>query len=488
MSIESRDRPRLSFATLPGDIAKPAYARDPTRNGIVHLGLGAFHRAHQAVYTDDAMAAGDTGWGIVGVSMRSAAVRDALMPQDCLYMVEERAASGQHRRLIGALNSALVAPEEPDKVIAALSDPAVHVVTLTVTESGYHRDPGSNRLLVDAADVAHDLSGGAPRTIFGFLATALDRRAASRAGPLTILSCDNMPDNGRLLGGLLTDYLDARGQGTPDGWTTPSSMVDRIVPATTAEDIARLPVEDRGLTVCEPFRQWVIEDRFAGPRPAWEAGGAQIVDDIRPFELAKLRLLNGAHSALAYWGLPLGHAYVHQAIRDKELAAFVRRQLLLEAAPSLPRSRSLDAASYVEAIFRRFDNPALPHRLAQIAMDGSQKLPQRWLATVVERDARGERSPAHISSIAGWLAFVGERANAGELVADPLAARLRDIWTSRGEPAGIARAMIQSSGVFPAVFCQKEHLCRQVEHALADILTRGLRFAMTASLRESQSD
>ncbi|WP_235536402.1 MULTISPECIES: mannitol dehydrogenase family protein [unclassified Sphingomonas] len=471
----------MSASTLADGIALPGYTRDRARSGIVHLGLGAFHRAHQAVFTDDAMAAGDAGWGIIGVSLRSPAVRDALEPQDCLYVVEERGEGGRSR-LIGSINQALVAPEDPDRVIAALADPGVHVVTLTVTEKGYHRDPGSNHLLVDAQDVVHDLAGGAPRTIFGYLAAALDRRCASGAGPLTILSCDNLPDNGRLLGGLLDDYLVARGRARPAGWACPNSMVDRIVPATTAGDRARLTVEDHGLTICETFRQWVIEDRFAGPRPRWEAGGAQIVDDVRPFELAKLRLLNGAHSALAYWGLALGHAHVHEAVRDAELLVFVRHQLLAEAVPTLPPSSALDPEAYVAAILRRFDNPALPHRLAQIAMDGSQKLPQRWLATIVERDAKGLNSPAHLASLAAWIAFVGDRSGPGRPADDPLAPRLEAIWDGHSTPGEIAMAVARTSGVFPAAFGASDALCRQLGEALDGLTARGRRGALEAFL------
>jgi fructuronate reductase len=481
VSVDTEVRARLSATILPEGVAQPGYVRDRTRSGIVHLGLGAFHRAHQAVFTDDAMAAGDAGWGIIGVSLRAPAVRDALEPQDCLYVVEERSDGGRSR-LIGSINQALVAPEDPGRVIAALADPGVHVVTLTVTEKGYHRDPGSNRLLVDAQDMAHDLAGGAPRTIFGYLAAALDRRAASGAGPLTILSCDNLPDNGRLLGGLLDDYLAARGRGRPDGWACPNSMVDRIVPATTAADRARLSVEDQGLTICETFRQWVIEDRFAGPRPRWEVGGAQIVDDVRPFELAKLRLLNGAHSALAYWGLALGHVHVHEAVRDAHLQTLVRRQLLAEAVPTLPLSAALDPEAYVAAILRRFDNPALPHRLAQIAMDGSQKLPQRWLATIVERDAKGLASPMHMASLAAWIAFVGDRASGGRPADDPLASRLEAIWDGHGTPAEIATAMARSSGVLPAAFGESAALCRQLGEALDRVLSQDRRAALRAFL------
>ena len=484
MTVEGAARRRLSPMNLPGDAAPFGYVRDRARNGIVHLGLGAFHRAHQAVYTDDAMAAGDSGWGIAGVSLRSSAVREAMAPQDCLYIVEERGLSVK-RRLIGSINTALVAPEAPERVIAAMADPAVHIVTLTVTEKGYYRDPGSNRLLIDAPDMSHDLSGAPPRTIFGFLAAALDRRAAAGAGPLSILSCDNLPDNGRLLGSLLDDYLAARAAGRPDGWTSPSSMVDRIVPATVEADLVTGSIEDRALTVCEPFRQWVIQDRFAGPRPRWEVGGAQIVDDVRPFELAKLRLLNGAHSTLAYWGLPLGHAYVHEAIRDRALHAFVIRQLLTEAAPSLPTSDALNPGAYIDAILTRFDNPALPHRLAQIAMDGSQKLPQRWLATIIERHAIGLASPAHMLSVAAWLAFVGDRSCGGRPADDPLAWRLETIWDSHAGPEEIAAAMVRSSGIFPEAFDERQGLRRELAEALAQLLNGGHRAALLAHLHAS---
>ncbi|WP_239018202.1 mannitol dehydrogenase family protein [Sphingomonas flavalba] len=476
------NRPRLSPGSVPAGVAPLGYARDRATSGIVHLGIGAFHRAHQAVYTDDALAAGDAGWGITAVSLRSPSTRDALMPQDCLYMVEERSAAGPARRLIGAINTVLVAPEAPERVIAALADPAVHIVTLTVTEKGYYREPAGDGLLFDDPAIVHDLSGAAPRTIFGYLAAALDRRQAEGAGPLTLLSCDNLSGNGDLLDRLLGAFLARRGRPVERRWTCPNTMVDRIVPRTTAADRDGAPVDDHGLVVTEPFRQWVIEDRFAGPRPRWEVGGAQIVADVHPFELAKLRLLNGSHSTLAYVGLLLGHTYVHQAVADPALAALLRRQIEDEAMPTLAPAAGLDYGAYADALLRRFDNPALPHRLDQIASDGSQKIPQRWLAAMVERDARGLASPAYLLALAAWIVHVGGAA--GRPVDDPLAGRLAAIWrVMSGDPRAVAAAMVSESGVFPDAFRNSATLPAALAATLTRLMDgdpRGLIAAITA--------
>jgi fructuronate reductase len=464
-------------------VAPVAYRRDRTVAGIVHLGIGAFHRAHQAIYTDDALAAGDAGWGIIGVSLRSPAVRDALAPQQCLYTVEARSAAGSSLRLVGAINDVLVAPESPERVIAALADPAVHIVTLTVTEKGYYRDAATGHLLMADAAVANDLSGGPPRTIFGYLSAALARRATSGAGPLTVISCDNLADNGRQLERLLGEFLSQSALQAASDWSCPNCVVDRIVPATTAADLSAGEVEDRGLVVTEPFRQWVIEDRFAGPRPRWELGGAQIVTDVRPFELAKLRLLNGSHSALAYWVLSLGLTYVRDAIRDADLSGFIRHQLRFEAAPSLPPSATLDPESYIDAILRRFDNPALPYRLAQIATDGSQKVPQRWLNTLIERDRMQLESPAHLLSLAAWLAYVGDRAGKPPSADDPLASQLRALWDSQRDPPNIVQAIVRSSGVFPSGFAESPRLIGQLSIALTHLLQHGPRNALQSLLQ-----
>lgn len=484
------NRPRLSAATLDGlagGIARPAYGRDGGQGGIVHLGIGAFHRAHQAVYTDDAMAAGDAGWGITAVSLRSAAVRDVMQPQDGLYTVVERSAAGPRLRVIGVVGSVLVAPEAPEAVVAALASPATHVVTLTVTEKGYCRNPATSRLDREQA--------AGTGTIYDFLAAALKQRRANGAGGLTLVSCDNLANNGRVLGDLLAEHIDQYDPALA-AWAArmvacPNTMVDRIVPAVTAadiDDVARMTgVEDRAMVATEPFRQWIIEDRFAGPRPRWEAGGAQIVSDVRPFELAKLRLLNGSHSTLAYVGLGLGYEFIHQAIGDADLGRLVRAQMADEAALGLPSGGGLNPSAYMAALLERFSNPALPHRLSQIAMDGSQKVPQRWLATMIERDSAGRTSPAHMLSLAAWIVYTRGRAADGSVhvVDDPLAAQLGSLWDSAGDDAvRLTGLFVDRSGVFPTAFGASTRLCDQLSTALRAILTGGHRAALAGFLAE----
>jgi fructuronate reductase len=437
---------------LPPEVARLGYDRDAQACGVLHLGLGAFHRAHQAVYCDDAMSAGDRNWAITGVSLRSPAVRDELAPQGGLYTVTERGGGGEQTRLIGAITRTLVAPEDPRTVVQAIAAASVQVVTLTVTEKGYYAGPGGG-LDGAAPPVAADLAATeAPQTIHGYLAAALaDRRAAGAPG-LTVISCDNLADNGELLGGLLGEFLERRDPSlalwTRDHCRFPSTMVDRIVPAPTAEDrrhIAdQLGMQDDAAVVTEPFRQWAIQDNFAGPRPRWEAGGAQIVADVRAYETAKLRMLNGAHSALAYLGLFKGYEFVDQAIGDPAIRALVDRLMRDEAAASLRPAAGQNLGAYADALLTRFANPALHHALSQIAMDGSVKIPQRWLTTLKVQQKSGRRCPAILEALAAWIRYVrGDRFE----VRDPMADRLAGLWRANGE-AGIVAALFGAGGLF----------------------------------------
>ena len=413
---------RLSAQTpLPALVQAPGYDRSAQAAGIVHIGIGAFHRAHQAVYTDDAMGAGDRDWGIIGVSLRSGEVAAQLNPQGGLYTVSMRSGAGTGMRLIGAVQKVLVAADDPQAVIDAIAAPTTHIVSFTVTEKGYlRRADGSLDLTV--ADGASSL--------YRFVAAGLAARRAAGFGGLTLLSCDNLAGNGTVLRRLMRQYLAAC---HPDlsAWfdgecTCPSTMIDRIVPATTDADRAAveagLAVRDEGAVVTEGFSQWVIEDDFAGPRPRWEAVGAELVADVLPYETAKLRMLNGAHSALAYIGLGGGHDYVHQAITDPAIRPVIERLMRDEAAPTIDAAPGQDLAAYAGALLDRFANPALNHRLTQIAMDGSQKIPQRWLETLAWHQKRGARCPSLEAAIAAWIAFL----RSDHTVNDPLADRLRE--------------------------------------------------------------
>lgn len=413
---------RLANDTLPllhAGVARPAYDREAQAVGIVHVGIGAFHRAHQAWYTDAAMGAGDRDWAIAGLSLRSADVAGQLNPQQGLYTLSERSGQGVRTRLIGAVREVLVAPRERAAAVARLASAATRIVSLTITEKGYCR----------TADGRLDMNLAGEHSVFALLAAALRHRRDHGMGGLTLLCCDNLAGNGHQLQRLMTEYLE-RHDPVLLRWfeaecACPSTMVDRIVPATTREDraelSARIGLTDEAAVLTEPFSQWVIEDRFAGPRPRWEAVGAELVRDVAPYETAKLRMLNGAHSALAYIGLARGHAFVHQAIADPVIRPLIERLMLREAAPTIAIAPGQDLAAYAAALLERFANPALNHRLMQIAMDGSQKIPQRWLETLVANRAMGRDCPAILAGLAAWIRHL--RGSNGP-VEDPRAAAL----------------------------------------------------------------
>lgn len=431
--------------------------------GIVHLGIGAFHRAHQAVFTEDAaVVAGEPGWGICGVTQRSAAVVDQLRPQDGLYAVLERGMGQPTLRVVRQVSDVLFAGAEPERLLERLADPGVRVVTLTVTEKGYRRS-GSGRL--DLADplVAADLAGGHPRSAVGQIARGLQARAASNGAPITVLPCDNLTDNGAMLRSLVMDFCAALPSAEADplaSWIEqavrfPSSMVDRIVPATTDQDrveaAAMLGLEDVGLVVAEPFRQWVIEDDFAAGRPAWERAGADVVGDVAPYERLKLRVLNGTHSMLAYLGALAGYDTIAEAVRDDELASAAADLIEKDILPTLEAPPGVDPSAYGRTVLERFANPALGHRTTQVAMDGSQKLPQRLLGTVQDRLAAGETPRWAALAIAGWMVYVAaarDRKGRPLPLDDPLADRLREVAGAGREPAAIVDGLLGVSEVF----------------------------------------
>jgi fructuronate reductase len=406
------------------DIGRPGYDREARGIGIVHFGIGAFHRAHMAAYTDEAMAEDKGAWRILGVSLRSPAVRDQMRPQDGLYTLVERSDAGSKARIVGAIADVLVANEERERLIDTLSASTTYIASFTITEKGYCR----------AADGSLDPKLADNRSAYAYLAQAFKRRRDAGLPGLTLLSCDNLANNGAQLKKLMHAYLERE---APDivAWfdaecTCPSTMIDRIVPATTEVDRAAtetlLGLRDEAMVVTEPFSQWVIEDDFVGPRPAWEKHGASITSDVAPFETAKLRMLNGAHSALAYLGLQRGHEFVHQAIADPELAVLINRLMRDEAAPSLTPATSQDLRVYADALIARFANPALNHRLIQIAMDGSQKIPQRWLETLAFHQKNGGHCPAILSAIAAWLCHIrGDNGTVDDPMAERLLATLR---------------------------------------------------------------
>jgi fructuronate reductase len=469
-----------ALAALPHAVVRPAYDRSAVTPGIVHLGVGAFHRAHQAVMTDAALAAGDTGWGIVAASLRSPDTRNALAPQDGLYTVAVKAPEGERLGVVGAIMDVIVAADDPERLIAAMADPRIRIVTLTVTEKGYCHDPATGMLNETHPDVAHDLACmDAPRSAPGYLLAALARRRAANIPPFTVVSCDNLPSNGRTMHRVLTRMAElfdpALGDHVRTSVACPCTMVDRIVPATTDADRARvsaaLGFADAWPVITEPFIQWVIEDHFPQGRPRWELGGVEFVGDVAPFELMKLRLLNGAHSSLAYLGLLASHETVAQASADPALARFLDG-LWAEVRPSLRQPEGVDLNEYCDRLLARFRNPAIHHRLAQIAMDGSQKMPQRLLDTARDNLAAG-RPIAHIARAMAAFALHASGADASGRpieVKDPLAADMAaSLAGLRGDPAGALERFLGLRTIFGADLAGDDRFRAAVLAAVRDL-------------------
>ena len=469
---------------LAAPVLRPAYDRARLQPGIVHLGIGAFHRAHQAVYTDTALAGGDPGWGIVGASLRSAATRDALAPQDGLYTVAARDGAGEELRVIGSSAGLLVAPEDPGALLAAMTRPQARIVSLTVTEKGYCHAPATGALDEAHPDIVHDLANrDRPRSAVGFIVEAIARRRAAGLAPFTLLSCDNLPANGRTLKTVVTRFAELRdadlGRYVADEIACPSTMVDRIVPATTDADraavAARLGMDDAWPVVTEPFSQWVLEDDFPAGRPEWERAGATFVRDVDAYELMKLRLLNGSHSTLAYLGYLAGHDTVAAAMQAPGFAALVGGLMDEEVTPTLPRLPGIDLAAYKADLIARFRNPALHHRTWQIAMDGSRKLPQRLLNTIRDRQRAGAPFPRLALGVAAWMRYVTgiDETGAAIDVRDPLAAAIRARTAGLSAARELMDALLQFEEVFGADLPAEPRFRAAVEAALAGLLRHG---------------
>lgn len=431
-----------ALADLPAGVQRPAYDRRAVKTGIVHLGVGAFHRAHQAVYTDDILSQ-DPRWGIVAASLRSPDTFDALQPQDGLYTLSVRSREGEKLRVVGSISRIIVAPLATDDLLDAMADPQTRIVTLTVTEKGYCHDPATGTLNEDHPDIVHDLAYlRTPRSAPGFIVEALRRRRLAGVPPFTVLTCDNLPSNGRTVKRVLTRFAElvdpGLGRFVADEVSCPSTMVDRIVPATGDQDRERigeaLGVEDAWPVVTEPFTQWVIEDRFPQGRPTWENTGAEFVTDVEPYEHMKLRLLNGSHSTLAYLGYLSGYETVADTMADPAFVRLIEGLMDEEVTPTLHMPPGADLTSYKRALIERFRNPALKHRTWQIAMDGSQKLPQRLLGTVRDRLREGASIARLSLGVAAWMRYVTgiDEKGAPIDVRDPMAGRLRELADRAG--------------------------------------------------------
>ena len=455
--------------------------KSPAR--IVHLGLGAFFRAHGAIYIAEAMKASGEDWGITGVSLQSSGTRDRLRPQGWAYTAVELGPDGEKPEIVDVLRDVLVAPENPQAVLDAMVAPEVQIVSLTVTEKGYCHEPSTGRLNHEHPDIRFDLENSLPKSAPGFLVRALQARHAAGLPPFTVLCCDNLPENGHVVRGVVLELAEAI---DPElaAWIKvkgafPSTMVDRIVPATSPADLDRLEVltgmRDEAPVMHEPFRQWVVEDRFAGPRPDLEAVGVQIVDEVTPFEHMKLRMLNGTHSSLAYLGYLAGHETIADTVADPAFSGYVKTLWQREIIPSLTPPPGTDLRDYAAALHDRYANPAIRHRTWQIAMDGSQKLPQRILATIAEARAAGRQVPGLTLAVAAWIRYVSGRDETGNPieVRDPLAPRLAELWQEGA--ARTVQAFLTLEEVFPADLRANHGFADDLTLALTELLAEGAR-------------
>ena len=411
-----------------------------------------------AAYVDEVLRT-DPSWGIIGASLRRPHTRKALAPQDFLYTLVMRSGSGTAMRVIGSLLDVLDIATQRAELIAAMTDPRIRIVSLTVTEKGYCHDPAIGTLDPQHPDVQHDLAHPeAPVSAPGLIVRALELRRVAGIAPFTVLCCDNLPANGETTARVVTGFAALRDKGLADDIAGevafPSTVVDRIVPATTEAD-RRLVFETMGVmdawpVVTEPFTQWVVEDRFPTGRPPLEMAGVQLVTNVRPFELMKLRMLNGSHSLIAYLGYLGGYAHVNEVIADPALRTFIHEFMTDEVMSTLPAD-FCDLAAYRDALLDRFRNPALLHRTWQIAMDGSQKLPQRLLGTIRDRLSRGRPATRATLGVAAWMRYAtGVDEQGREIdVRDPLATRLQRISESaRGTPEQLVGRLLSVTEIF----------------------------------------
>ncbi len=433
-----------TLSSLDAAVSVPSYDRAAVRTGIVHFGVGGFHRAHQAMYLDRLMDEGKAlDWGICGVGVLPGdrAMKDAMQAQDCLYtMVIKRADGTLEPRVVGSIVEYLFAPDDPEAVVEKLADEATRIVSLTVTEGGYNFNAVTGEFDASNPDVVHDLQpGAAPRTTFGLVTEGLVRRRERGLAPFTVLSCDNIQGNGDAARKSFIAFATLRdpelGQWVRDAVAFPNCMVDRITPMTTDDDrdeiARRFGVEDRWPVVCEPFTQWVLEDRFPLGRPALEDVGVQLVDDVEPYELMKLRLLNASHQALCYFGFLAGYRLVHEVCQDPLFANFLLAYMDREATPTLEPVPGVDLEEYKPNLIARFSNPHVRDTVARLCAESSDRIP-KWLLPVIRHNlAHGGEITRSAAVVASWARYAegvdeqGQPIQVVDRLADRLAAAAR---------------------------------------------------------------
>jgi mannitol 2-dehydrogenase len=475
-----------TLAYWSGRLPVPAYDRDRVTPGLVHIGVGGFHRAHQAMYHDRLMNQGIApDWGICGVGIlpQDARMKQALDAQDGLYTLVLKHNDGTWEpRVIGSIVAYLYAPDDPEAVIETMAAPSTRVVSLTITEGGYNIGHVSGEFDAANPDVVRDLAPGAvPQTVFGLVTEALRRRWARGQAPFTVMSCDNLPGNGHLARGAFTAFARLRdpqlGAWVEREARFPNSMVDRITPVTTDADRAeiaeRFGLDDRWPVVCEPFTQWVLQDTFAAGRPPYERAGVQVVGDVEPYELMKLRLLNGSHQAMCYFAYLCGYRLVHQAAQDPLFRGFLLGYMDCEATPTLAPVPGIDLGRYKRTLIERFSNPQIRDTIARICAESSDRIPKFLLPVIRAQLAAGgeiRRSAAVVASWARYAEGIDEEGRPIEVV-DQLRDTLTVLARSQREDPD---AFIADRDVFGDLVDDKTFVSAY-RPALASLHQRGAR-------------
>ncbi|NNA56039.1 mannitol dehydrogenase family protein [Pseudomonas koreensis] len=404
---------------LAPEVQLPAYSLGDTRQGIAHIGVGGFHRAHQAYYTDALMNTGQAlDWAICGVGLRAEdrRARDDLKEQDYLFTLFELGDSDDTEvRVIGAIRDMLLAEDGAQALIDKLADPQIRIVSLTITEGGYCIDDSTGEFMAHLPQIQHDLAHpGAPTTVFGFLCAALEKRRGTGTPAFTIMSCDNLPHNGAVTRKALLAFATLRNAGLRD-WieqnvSFPNAMVDRITPMTSTAHRLQLAdkhaVDDAWPVVCEPFVQWVLEDKFVNGRPAWEQVGVQFTDDVSPYEEMKIKLLNGSHLALTYLGFLKGYRFVHETMNDPLFVRYMRAYMDLDVTPQLAPVPGIDLSDYKDTLVARFSNQAIADQLERVCSDGSSKFPKFTIPTINRLIADGRETKRAALVVAAWALYL----------------------------------------------------------------------------------
>ncbi|HCR3978069.1 mannitol dehydrogenase family protein [Citrobacter koseri] len=474
----------------------PNWDRNALVPRIVHLGFGAFHRAHQAVYADILAAEHGSDWGYTEVNLIGGEQQIAdLKNQDRLYTVAEMSADAWTARVVGVVKNALHAQVDGlETVLAAMCEPQVAIVSLTITEKGYCHSPATGQLMLDHPAIVADLQNPQqPKSAPGVIVAALARRRAAGLPAFTVMSCDNMPENGHVMRNVICAYAQAVDAGLA-AWiaqnvTFPSTMVDRIVPAMTAETLDKIEqltgVRDPAGVACEPFRQWVIEDNFVAGRPEWEKAGAELVADVLPFEEMKLRMLNGSHSFLAYLGYLSGYQHINECMEDEHFRRAARALMLEEQTPTL-NVTGVDLTRYADMLIARYSNTGLRHRTWQIAMDGSQKLPQRMLDSVRWHLVHHHRFDLLALGVAGWMRYVGgvdEQGNRID-VSDPLLPVLQNAVMQSAEGEARVKALLGVEAIFGNELPHEPLFVAQVTQAYLSLLENGAKATVARYISE----